>query len=136
MDGSRQSSSSSPLPATHYDVRHMAEDEFEKLAVYMVPDVPCERGTEMRAHKTLPRSLTLKTSMVISTPNEKVCKLFDSGCKQHLLTMHCLREQTEGVWSTGVIPKGTRFGPFEGVSTPNSPNDAISWRYFWRVSTT
>lgn len=91
MDGSRQSSSGSPLPATHYDVRHMAEDEFEKLAVYMVPDVPCERGTEMRAHKTLPRSLTLKTSMVISTPNEKVCTLFDNGCKQHLLTIHCLR---------------------------------------------
>lgn len=41
--------------------------------------------------------------------------------------------QTEGVWSTGVIPKGTRFGPFEGVPTPNYPSDKSSWRYFWRV---
>lgn len=79
MDGSIQSPSSSPPPATQYDVRHMAEDEFEKLAVYMVPDVPCDRGTEMRAHKTLPRSLTLKTSMVISTPNEKVSVPFERG---------------------------------------------------------
>lgn len=43
--------------------------------------------------------------------------------------------QTEGVWSTGVIPRGTRFGPFEGVAvkTPNCTSDKISWRYFWRV---
>lgn len=43
--------------------------------------------------------------------------------------------QTEGVWSTGVIPRGTRFGPFEGVPTPNYPSDKQSWRYFWRVCT-
>lgn len=43
--------------------------------------------------------------------------------------------QVEGVWSTGVIPKGTRFGPFEGRRTPNYPSDKSSWRYYWRVST-
>lgn len=76
MEG-RQTSSSptppgSPVPAGHYDVRNMCEDEFERLAVYMVNDVACERGTPMRAHKTLPRSLTLKPSLVLSSPHEKV----------------------------------------------------------------
>lgn len=77
MDGRQASASPSPpgsptVPAGHYDVRNMCEDEFEKLAVYMVNDVPCERGTPMRAHRTLPRSLTLKPSLVLSSPNTKV----------------------------------------------------------------
>lgn len=55
-----------------YDVTRMREDDFERLAVYIVPDVPCERGTISRADKTLPRSLTLKPSLVLSTPNVKV----------------------------------------------------------------
>lgn len=72
MDGPSPSPPSSPVPTGHYDIRHMCEEDFEKLAVYMVPDVPCERGTAMRAQKTLPRSLTLKPSLVMSAPNEKV----------------------------------------------------------------
>lgn len=56
-----------------YDVTRMREEDFERLAVYIVPDVPCERGTSSRAEKTLPRSLTLKPSLVLSTPNVKVC---------------------------------------------------------------
>lgn len=55
-----------------YDVTRMSEEDFERLAVYIVPDVPCERGTVDRAEKTLPRSLTLKPSLVLSTPNVKV----------------------------------------------------------------
>lgn len=47
---------------------------------------------------------------------------------------HYFYFQTEGVWSTGIIPRGTRFGPFEGVRTPNKPTEAHLWRYFWRVS--
>ncbi|XP_055702228.1 uncharacterized protein LOC129801328 isoform X4 [Phlebotomus papatasi] len=94
-----------------YDVTRMREEDFERLAVYIVPDVPCERGVANRAEKTLPRSLTLKPSLVLSTPNVP----------------------TEGVWSTGVIPRGTRFGPFEGIPTPNFPSDKRSWRYFWRI---
>ncbi|CAD7083429.1 unnamed protein product [Hermetia illucens] len=97
-----------------YDVTVMREEDFERLAVYIVPDVPCERGVANRAEKTLPRSLTLKPSLVLSTPNIK----------------------TEGVWSTGVIPRGTRFGPFEGIATTNYPNDKTSARYFWRVQGT
>lgn len=57
-----------------YDVRRMHEGDFEKLAVYVVKDVHCERGTAHRADKTLPRSLTLKPSLVLSTPNAKVRK--------------------------------------------------------------
>lgn len=55
-----------------YDVTRMREEDFERLAVYIVPDVPCERGTPGRADKTLPRSLTLKPSLALSTPNVKV----------------------------------------------------------------
>lgn len=74
MDGSSPSPPGSPAPPPpgHYDVRNMCEDDFEKLAVYMVPDVPCPRGTAARAHRTLPRSLILKPSLVFSTPNAKV----------------------------------------------------------------
>lgn len=55
-----------------YDVTRMREEDFERLAVYIVPDVPCERGVANRAEKTLPRSLTLKPSLVLSTPNVPV----------------------------------------------------------------
>lgn len=56
-----------------YDVTRMCEEEFERLTVYIVPDVPCERGTSNRAEKTLPRSLALRPSAVLSTPNTPVC---------------------------------------------------------------
>lgn len=74
MDGNSPPRSRCPTPGDQeeYDVTRMREDDFERLAVYMVPDVPCERGTPMRADKTLPRSLTLKPSLVLATPNVKV----------------------------------------------------------------
>ncbi|XP_034655399.1 uncharacterized protein LOC117893085 isoform X2 [Drosophila subobscura] len=111
-----RSRSRSPTPdgSQDYDVTRMREEDFERLAVYLVPDVQAERGLPNRADKTLPRSLTLKSSMVYSTPNVK----------------------TEGVWSSGVIPRGTRFGPFEGIPTSNYPNDKNKARYFWRVQGT
>lgn len=64
--------SNTPEGQHDYDVTRMREEDFERLAVYIVPDVPCERGTISRAEKTLPRSLTLKPSLVLSTPNVKV----------------------------------------------------------------
>ncbi|XP_033157531.1 uncharacterized protein LOC117139383 isoform X1 [Drosophila mauritiana] len=109
-----RSRSPSPDGNQDYDVTRMREEDFERLAVYLVPDVQAERGLPNRADKTLPRSLTLKSSMVYSTPNVK----------------------TEGVWSSGVIPRGTRFGPFEGIPTSNYPNDKNKARYFWRVQGT
>lgn len=60
-----------------YDVTRMREEDFERLAVYIVPDVPCERGSSSRAEKTLPRSLTLKPSLVLSTPSAPVITLKD-----------------------------------------------------------
>jgi hypothetical protein len=62
----------STSPRDNYDVSQISEEDFEKLAVYIVPDVPCERGTANRAEKTLPRSLTLKPSLVLSTPTTPV----------------------------------------------------------------
>lgn len=55
-----------------YDITRMREDDFERLAVYIVPDVQCERGAPNRAEKTLPRSLTLKASLALSTPTHPV----------------------------------------------------------------
>lgn len=68
--------SPSPDGSQDYDVTRMREKDFERLAVYIVPDVQCERGVPNRAEKTLPRSLTLKPSLVLSTPNVKVILLF------------------------------------------------------------
>ncbi|XP_019539840.3 PR domain zinc finger protein 1 isoform X1 [Aedes albopictus] len=111
MAGTQPPRSVTPTVQQDYDVTRMREEDFERLAVYIVPDVPCDKGVPSRADKTLPRSLTLKPSLVLSTPTAT----------------------TEGVWSTGVIPRGTRFGPFEGVRTPSHPSDKQLWRYFWRV---
>lgn len=77
MDGTSSERCCSTLPGNNeYDVRNMQEEDYDRLSVYMVPDVPCERGTPMRADKTLPRSLTLKPSLVLSTPHEKVITSF------------------------------------------------------------
>ncbi|XP_053674325.1 uncharacterized protein LOC128724627 [Anopheles nili] len=111
MSGANPPRSVTPNAQQDYDVTRMREDDFERLAVYIVPDMPCEKGIPGRAEKTLPRSLTLKPSLVLSAP----------------------APTNEGVWSTGVIPRGTRFGPFEGVRTPSHPSDKQLWRYFWRV---
>lgn len=61
-----------PNPQEDYDITRMREEDFERLAVYIVPDVQCERGVPGRAEKTLPRSLTLKPSVVLSTPTSPV----------------------------------------------------------------
>lgn len=67
-----QPRSISPEVQHDYDVTRMCEEDFERLAVYIVPDVACERGVIGRAEKTLPRSLVLKPSAVLSTPSIKV----------------------------------------------------------------
>lgn len=72
MAVNNQPRSISPEVQNGYDVTRMCEDDFERLAVYIVPDVACERGVNGRAEKTLPRSLVLKPSAVLSTPSIKV----------------------------------------------------------------
>lgn len=54
------------------EVTTMREEDYERLVVYIVLDVACPQGTQDRAEKTLPRSLTLKPSVVLSTPNTPV----------------------------------------------------------------
>lgn len=72
VNNTSRSQTSAPPADQGYDVTRMREDEFERLAVYIVPDVACERGVPNRADQTLPRSLTLKASLVLSTPNATV----------------------------------------------------------------
>lgn len=72
MAGTQPPRSVTPTVQQDYDVTRMREEDFERLAVYIVPDVPCEKGIPSRADKTLPRSLTLKPSLVLSTPTATV----------------------------------------------------------------
>lgn len=72
MAGTQPPRSVTPNVQQDYDVTRMREEDFERLAVYIVPDVPCEKGVPGRADKTLPRSLTLKPSLVLSTPTATV----------------------------------------------------------------
>lgn len=72
MAGTQPPRSVTPTVQQDYDVTRMREEDFERLAVYIVPDVPCDKGVPSRADKTLPRSLTLKPSLVLSTPTATV----------------------------------------------------------------
>ena len=45
---------------------------------------------------------------------------------------YCL--QVQGVWSTGYIPTGTRFGPLVGeVYAKDAVPNTANRKYFWRV---
>ncbi|XP_035917104.1 PR domain zinc finger protein 1 isoform X2 [Anopheles stephensi] len=133
MSGANPPRSVTPNAQQDYDVTRMREEDFERLAVYIVPDMPCEKGVPGRAEKTLPRSLTLKPSLVLSTPTSTVRRKQPNETDDNSNSSRISPPQTEGVWSTGVIPRGTRFGPFEGVRTPSHPSDKQLWRYFWRI---
>ncbi|XP_003738192.1 PR domain zinc finger protein 1 [Galendromus occidentalis] len=91
------------------DLTQIREENFEQLAVYIVPDQPCaDDETRNRAEASLPRNLVLKPSQTL--------------------------EDVVGVWSTDYIPRGTRFGPltgdrYEKDSVPPNANR----KYFWRV---
>ena len=92
-----------------WDLKELAEEDFEQLAVYIVPDAVVESGSSNRAEGSLPRNLVLKPSQALS--------------------------DVLGVWSTDYIPRGTRFGPLVGqvYSKDNVPRQA-NRKYFWRVS--
>ncbi|XP_025017323.1 uncharacterized protein LOC107365380 [Tetranychus urticae] len=93
-----------------WDLNSISEEEFDTLAVYVVPDLPCdEETTEVnRAKTSLPRNLVLKPS---------------KACNDVL-----------SVWATDYIPRGTRFGPLVGevYKRDEVPEDA-NRQYFWRV---
>uniref|UniRef100_A0A1B6C4A5 PR domain zinc finger protein 1 n=1 Tax=Clastoptera arizonana TaxID=38151 RepID=A0A1B6C4A5_9HEMI len=95
--------------AVAWDLNSIKEEEFEKHVVYIVPDLPVDSESPNRAEKTLPRNLVLKPSQALS-------------------------DQVLGVWSTGYIPRGTRFGPLVGeVYAKNSVPNTANRKYFWRV---
>lgn len=81
MSGANPPRSVTPNAQQDYDVTRMREEDFERLAVYIVPDMPCEKGVPGRAEKTLPRSLTLKPSLVLSTPTSTV-RITRAGCRR------------------------------------------------------
>ncbi|XP_053209623.1 PR domain zinc finger protein 1-like isoform X2 [Panonychus citri] len=93
-----------------WDLNSINEEEFDTLAVYVVPDQTCDEiTTEVnRAKSSLPRNLVLKPSQ---------------SCSDVL-----------GVWGTDYIPRGTRFGPLVGeiYKRDEVPEDA-NRQYFWRV---
>lgn len=99
-----------------WDHTSIKEDDFERLAVYIVPDQPCDPEETNKAEGSLPRNLILKPSQALRDISQ--------------IDYH----QVLGVWSTDYIPQGTRFGPLVGEVYPKdvAPNPA-NRNYFWRV---
>ncbi|GJQ82489.1 putative metal ion binding protein [Trypoxylus dichotomus] len=94
--------------ASDLDLANIREEEFELHTTYIVKDLPVEPGTPNRAEATLPRNLVLKTSQALS--------------------------DAQGVWSTGYIPVGTRFGPLVGeIYAKDAVPSSANRKYFWRI---
>ncbi|CAH0556950.1 unnamed protein product [Brassicogethes aeneus] len=94
--------------ASEFDPANLLEEQFECHTTYIVPDLPVEPGTPNRAEATLPRNLVLKPSEALS--------------------------DAQGVWSTGYIPRGTRFGPLVGeIYAKDAVPSTANRKYFWRV---
>ncbi|XP_057653135.1 PR domain zinc finger protein 1 isoform X1 [Diorhabda carinulata] len=94
--------------AGEFDLTNICEEEFELHTTYIVPDLPVDSGTPNRAEATLPRNLVLKSSQVVAN--------------------------AQGVWSTGYIPRGTRFGPLVGeIYAKDSVPSSTNRNYLWRV---
>ncbi|KAK2715943.1 PR domain zinc finger protein 1-like isoform X2 [Artemia franciscana] len=92
----------------NWDISKFSEEDFERLAVYLVPDTSVPSQIPNRAQATIPRNLALKPSKALN--------------------------DVLGVWSTDYIPKGTRFGPLVGdvYARDTVPKNA-NRKYFWRV---
>lgn len=124
------SRSPTPGPQQDYDVTRMREEDFERLAVYIVPDVPCERGTVGRAEKTLPRSLTLKPSLVLSTPTTPVSSWPTWSDKKEFLTdlmIFCRRKAFGVPVLYQKVPDLAHLRAFEHqISQQSSHNGGIS----------
>ncbi|XP_034950614.1 PR domain zinc finger protein 1 [Chelonus insularis] len=96
------------MEPSEWDHATLREEEFEQHAVYFVRDVAASANESNRAEASLPRNLVLKQSQALN--------------------------DVLGVWSTGYIPKGTRFGPLVGqvYKKDSVPVDA-NRKYFWRI---
>lgn len=84
-------------------------------AIYHVNDTPCPPdAAPNRATASLPVNLTLRETVAQEVKDGKPLPL--------------------GVWSTDIIPKGTKFGPMIGeIYRPEEVADAQDRTYFWRV---
>jgi len=126
----QQGPSSTKMEDGAWDLTELAEEDFEQLAVYIVPDAVVETPAPApappqpsapqasssasaqqgrnRSELSLPRNLALKSSQALS--------------------------DVLGVWSSGYIPRGTRFGPLVGdiYAKDHVPKHA-NRKYFWRV---
>ncbi|XP_022647630.1 PR domain zinc finger protein 1-like isoform X2 [Varroa jacobsoni] len=105
------------------DLSKIREEDFEQLAVYLVPDRPVdEQDGDHNSTGRQDREQTAKNRAVSSLPRNLVLK--PSQTLPGVL----------GVWSTDYIPRGTRFGPLIGERYERDavPPDA-NRKYFWRV---
>lgn len=87
---------------------NIKEEQFEELVNYTVKDLPTLPGCTNKAENSLPRSLELRPSKAL--------------------------HNAIGVWSTEIIPRGTRYGPLEGETylKDDVPSN-VNRKYFWRV---
>jgi len=113
--------SSSRMEEGGWDLTELAEEDFEQLAVYIVPDAVVEQPPASsssssstpaapinRSEASLPRNLVLKPSQALS--------------------------DVLGVWSSDYIPRGTRFGPLVGdIYAKDQVPKHANRKYFWRV---
>ncbi|KAH1001838.1 hypothetical protein HUJ04_005801 [Dendroctonus ponderosae] len=96
------------LDSPKMDFATIGEEEFELHTTYIVPDLPVKDDEPNRAEATLPRNLVLKPTNALS--------------------------DAQGVWSTGYIPRGTRFGPLVGeIYAKDAVPSTANRKYFWRV---
>ncbi|KAF5288937.1 hypothetical protein FQA39_LY03816 [Lamprigera yunnana] len=113
-----------PRPESDFNLNTICEEDFEQYTTYIVPDIPVDPGTPNRAEATLPRNLILKPSQALSD----VCSIKIG------LSVANDDFQAQGVWSTGYIPRGTRFGPLVGeVYAKDAVPRSANRKYFWRV---
>ncbi|XP_065201823.1 PR domain zinc finger protein 1-like isoform X2 [Planococcus citri] len=90
------------------NMTNVKEEEFEKLVNYIAPDLPTNSNCPNKAENSLPRNLELRPSRAIT--------------------------DALGVWSTAIIPRGTRFGPLVGeLHSKDAVLTNVNRKYFWRV---
>ncbi len=96
--------------------RQIPEDRLPSMAIYNVNDAAVPEFCKDRAAATLPANLTIRNRSDIGWQQQQQ--------QQQQEEQPCSR----GVWSTDLIPRGTRFGPLVAVA-----ETADNGNYIWRV---
>ncbi|KAG1670043.1 PR domain zinc finger protein 1 [Nymphon striatum] len=74
----------SNMDDTPWDISNIREEEFDQLAVYLVPDQPSDENCESRTESSLPRNLVLRPSQTLTDKErrERTLLIFrESGTK-------------------------------------------------------